>query len=573
MWWFDQLTPVLDCVRGLAPPDLGGPGRAGVRCPRRRRGGRCSCGGWRCCRWSASPAATCRGRARWSTRGTGSIRDVALPAGLVEGSRLPSPVFTPSTKAEVGEHDEAIDFAAVVAAVGAAAGRGAAGADAGAVLAGGGDRARGRDHPGRHEVRVRPRRGVPGPRRRGAHPRLVPLLAGVLVVARRRPAVVRQAVRARLADVVRLGPRLPAARAARRTSSPPPASATSPPTSSSPAGRSPDPPRRVCTNSWPSAADGHEFADSSASVDDVSARRGRIRQPPPVPTPSGPAASHRARRPAACCDARASATGSCGIAASSGCSRDTYLPRSVARDLATRIACGAAGRAGGRGGQSSHGSGRVGAGRSRWWREDRRSTSPSRPVRGAHASRPAGSTHSAVADDVSVGRPAVTSPGRTWRTSPQCWPAGAPARDHRPAARPRSPATVRPRAGTPSGSRVARPRPRRRSRSRSASGVPDGVRARAGCCTRPACRRPSCSTSSGRWRPASSGRRPRLARPKGAGRVRRRRAPGAACLRRRPAPAERARRGRVDGPAVHAPPTCWVAPRRSSLDPARPRRA
>jgi phosphoribosylaminoimidazole-succinocarboxamide synthase len=48
----------------------------------------------------------------------GSIRDVALPAGLVEGSRLPSPVFTPSTKAEVGEHDEAIDFASVVSAVG-----------------------------------------------------------------------------------------------------------------------------------------------------------------------------------------------------------------------------------------------------------------------------------------------------------------------------------------------------------------------------------------------------------------------------------------------------------------------
>src|SRR4051795_11946183 len=49
---------------------------------------------------------------------TGSIRDVALPPGLVEGSRLPVPVFTPSTKAPVGEHDEAIDFAAVVDAVG-----------------------------------------------------------------------------------------------------------------------------------------------------------------------------------------------------------------------------------------------------------------------------------------------------------------------------------------------------------------------------------------------------------------------------------------------------------------------
>src|SRR4051812_45040327 len=51
---------------------------------------------------------------------TGSIRDVALPPGLVEGSRLPVPVFTPSTKAPVGEHDEAIDFSSVVDLVGVA---------------------------------------------------------------------------------------------------------------------------------------------------------------------------------------------------------------------------------------------------------------------------------------------------------------------------------------------------------------------------------------------------------------------------------------------------------------------
>ena len=51
---------------------------------------------------------------------TGAIVDVALPAGLVEGSRLPTPVFTPSTKAAVGEHDEAIDLARVVDLVGAA---------------------------------------------------------------------------------------------------------------------------------------------------------------------------------------------------------------------------------------------------------------------------------------------------------------------------------------------------------------------------------------------------------------------------------------------------------------------
>ena len=51
---------------------------------------------------------------------TGSIRDVVLPPGLVEGSRLPVPVFTPSTKAAVGEHDEAIDFSRVEELVGAA---------------------------------------------------------------------------------------------------------------------------------------------------------------------------------------------------------------------------------------------------------------------------------------------------------------------------------------------------------------------------------------------------------------------------------------------------------------------
>jgi phosphoribosylaminoimidazole-succinocarboxamide synthase len=51
-------------------------------------------------------------------RRTGSIRDVVLPSGLVEGSRLPEPVFTPSTKAAVGQHDEAIDLATVRSLVG-----------------------------------------------------------------------------------------------------------------------------------------------------------------------------------------------------------------------------------------------------------------------------------------------------------------------------------------------------------------------------------------------------------------------------------------------------------------------
>ncbi|MDT5037242.1 MAG: phosphoribosylaminoimidazole-succinocarboxamide synthase [Micromonosporaceae bacterium] len=50
----------------------------------------------------------------------GAIAGVALPAGLVEGSKLPTPVFTPTTKAPVGEHDEFIGFDDVVARVGRA---------------------------------------------------------------------------------------------------------------------------------------------------------------------------------------------------------------------------------------------------------------------------------------------------------------------------------------------------------------------------------------------------------------------------------------------------------------------
>jgi phosphoribosylaminoimidazole-succinocarboxamide synthase len=40
---------------------------------------------------------------------TGTVSGIELPAGLLESERLPEPIFTPSTKAEVG-HDEAIDF-------------------------------------------------------------------------------------------------------------------------------------------------------------------------------------------------------------------------------------------------------------------------------------------------------------------------------------------------------------------------------------------------------------------------------------------------------------------------------
>jgi phosphoribosylaminoimidazole-succinocarboxamide synthase len=114
VWWFDQLTPVLDsfgATHHLISADDVPAGTSGRAMLVRRL--------------SMLPVE-CVARGYLSGSGTveyartGSIRDVALPAGLVEGSKLPSPVFTPSTKAAVGEHDEAIDFAAVVDTVGGA---------------------------------------------------------------------------------------------------------------------------------------------------------------------------------------------------------------------------------------------------------------------------------------------------------------------------------------------------------------------------------------------------------------------------------------------------------------------
>ena len=51
-------------------------------------------------------------------RRSGAISGITLPAGLQQGQQLPEPIFTPSTKAAVGDHDENIDFAAAVDLVG-----------------------------------------------------------------------------------------------------------------------------------------------------------------------------------------------------------------------------------------------------------------------------------------------------------------------------------------------------------------------------------------------------------------------------------------------------------------------
>ncbi|MBS2936323.1 phosphoribosylaminoimidazolesuccinocarboxamide synthase [Nocardioides sp. J2M5] len=49
---------------------------------------------------------------------TNEVCGIPLPAGLQDGSRLPEPIFTPATKADLGDHDENVDYEAVVEAVG-----------------------------------------------------------------------------------------------------------------------------------------------------------------------------------------------------------------------------------------------------------------------------------------------------------------------------------------------------------------------------------------------------------------------------------------------------------------------
>jgi phosphoribosylaminoimidazole-succinocarboxamide synthase len=51
---------------------------------------------------------------------TSSVCGIPLPGGLLDGSRLPEPLFTPATKSQDGAHDENISFAATENAIGAA---------------------------------------------------------------------------------------------------------------------------------------------------------------------------------------------------------------------------------------------------------------------------------------------------------------------------------------------------------------------------------------------------------------------------------------------------------------------
>lgn len=106
LWWFDQLRDIVDnhVISTEVPAQVAG--RALV-----------------CQRLDMLPVeCVVRGYlsgSGWSDyRATGTVCGVALPSGLQESQRLPEPIFTPATKAAIGDHDENIDFDQVVARLG-----------------------------------------------------------------------------------------------------------------------------------------------------------------------------------------------------------------------------------------------------------------------------------------------------------------------------------------------------------------------------------------------------------------------------------------------------------------------
>ena len=99
LWWFEQLADLVPnhVVSTDVPAEVAG--RAMI-----------------CRRLDDVPRRVRRARVPHRVRPGGvpgvrvGDRASTLPDGLVDGSRLPEPIFTPATKAELGEHDENVPF-------------------------------------------------------------------------------------------------------------------------------------------------------------------------------------------------------------------------------------------------------------------------------------------------------------------------------------------------------------------------------------------------------------------------------------------------------------------------------
>lgn len=106
LWWFERIADIVPShITSAAPPSQVS-GRAMVCEPLEMFPVECVVRGY----LSGSG---------WSDyRAQGSICGVGLPPGLKDGSKLPKTIFTPATKAAIGDHDENITFDEVITSVG-----------------------------------------------------------------------------------------------------------------------------------------------------------------------------------------------------------------------------------------------------------------------------------------------------------------------------------------------------------------------------------------------------------------------------------------------------------------------
>jgi phosphoribosylaminoimidazole-succinocarboxamide synthase len=109
-WWFDRLADLVpNHLRGLD----------GSLVPAQWRGRAMVCEPLTMVPVEAVARGYLTGSGLLDYRASGAVCGVPLPDGLVDGDRLPAPIFMPATKADLGEHDENVDYDAVVATVGA----------------------------------------------------------------------------------------------------------------------------------------------------------------------------------------------------------------------------------------------------------------------------------------------------------------------------------------------------------------------------------------------------------------------------------------------------------------------
>jgi len=107
LWWFDQL-------KDLVPNHV-----ISTDVPERVRGRALICENLEMFPVECVARGYLTGSGLLDYNATGEVCGVALPAGLVDGSKLPEPIFTPATKAALGDHDENVSYDAVVETIGA----------------------------------------------------------------------------------------------------------------------------------------------------------------------------------------------------------------------------------------------------------------------------------------------------------------------------------------------------------------------------------------------------------------------------------------------------------------------